>query len=462
MDVTLQQLYWFVKEYYEFQIGIKTVVYSATNSSPIKVTTLNPTNYANGTQVTIEGASGNTAANGTSYVFSIGPSEFELYEELSNVTNASNTSPIVATIPNNNFTTGENIEITGVNGNTAANGSFFVVQQGVVITAITGSAIKVITGLTDNIPPIVTVTSHGYSTGNRVQIVGSAGTNTINGVFYINVIDINNFSLYTDVALTQPVDASTIGAYTGGSTTQLYVPIIVTAAGHEFATRNNVKIIDVVGQLAALGAFYINVIDINTFSLYADSNLTIPILSSGIYISGGIAALLSNNNMLLYLDSALTIPSIGNGNYTNGGLIFTGPVAGNGTYVGGGFIAKEVDVYSYFSTIFPGIPENIYDSYVKRIKLGFQPAMVQVFVVSNASQTSPIVITSAGTASFINGAQVNITGVNGNTAANGNYYVGNLMQSAGTFTFSLYQDPALTVPVASNGAYVSRGIVRVI
>ncbi len=65
----------------------------------------------------------------------------------------------------------------------------------------------------------------------------------------------------------------------------------------------------------------------------------------------------------------------------------------------------------------------------------------------------PIVITTASTGGLFNGESVTITGVNGNTAANGTFFLGSLTPT----TFELYSDAAQTMPVNGIAAYTAGG-----
>jgi hypothetical protein len=75
--------------------------------------------------------------------------------------------------------------------------------------------------------------------------------------------------------------------------------------------------------------------------------------------------------------------------------------------------------------------------------------------VTGATNATPIVVTYAADAEAASGDEVQITGVVGNTAANGTFYIAIL----GPTTAALYSDAALSVPVAGNGAYTSGGAV---
>jgi hypothetical protein len=66
-----------------------------------------------------------------------------------------------------------------------------------------------ITGATNASPIVITISSHGYTTGQKVAIQGVGGNTAANGVWTITVVDSNTFSL----------DGSTgNGAYTSGGT----------------------------------------------------------------------------------------------------------------------------------------------------------------------------------------------------------------------------------------------------
>jgi hypothetical protein len=82
----------------------------------------------------------------------------------------------------------------------------------------------------------------------------------------------------------------------------------------------------------------------------------------------------------------------------------------------------------------------------------------QLLTVSDATNASPIVVTT-GTQALADGDPVTISGVTGNTNANGNYYA--KVTGYGTTTFGVYTDKALTTPRAGNSNYVNGGSVAV-
>lgn len=108
---------------------------NASNTTPIQITTLSTNSLQNGDTVVISGIKGNTAANGTFKVSIIDSTNFTLDGSAGNgayqfysVINATNTTPIqITTSGSNSIINGDTVTITGVTGNTAANGIFSVI-----------------------------------------------------------------------------------------------------------------------------------------------------------------------------------------------------------------------------------------------------------------------------------------------------------------------------------------------
>ncbi len=73
--------------------------------------------------------------------------------------------------------------------------------------------------------------------------------------------------------------------------------------------------------------------------------------------------------------------------------------------------------------------------------------------ITGASNANPIVITTSSTNGLTSGQPVSITGVGGNTNANGTFFVKVLSPTS----FELYTDALLTTGRAGNGAYTSGG-----
>ncbi len=79
------------------------------------------------------------------------------------------------------------------------------------------------------------------------------------------------------------------------------------------------------------------------------------------------------------------------------------------------------------------------------------------FVITNATNATPIVITTSTAHGLTDSQQVVIQNVLGNTNANGFYYA--KVTGYSTTTFALYSDAALTTAVAGSGAYTSGGVL---
>ncbi|WP_293403640.1 alkaline phosphatase family protein [Polaromonas sp.] len=129
-------------------------VSGATKDSPITITSDSSNIPPSGAQVVISGVQGNTSANGQWIIKVTGLNTFELYDpsdgEPSNgissgvftqgqVSNATNTSPIVITTNASSPATGSQVFVSGVKGNTAANGTWTITQTGSDTFSLDGS-----------------------------------------------------------------------------------------------------------------------------------------------------------------------------------------------------------------------------------------------------------------------------------------------------------------------------------
>lgn len=83
-------------------------------------------------------------------------------------------------------------------------------------------------------------------------------------------------------------------------------------------------------------------------------------------------------------------------------------------------------------------------------------AQSSTYSITGATYATPIVITSSIASSISIGQIIKISGVLGNTAANGIFAAQPLTSS----TLALYTDQSLSVPVSGNGVYISSGTAR--
>lgn len=219
--------------------GIYTLsVSGATNATPIVITTSVAHERKYGDLVTIAGVGGNTAANGTFKLKSITDTTFALTDPATDaniVGNGAYTSggtvtvtsiPIVVTTTTTHAVkAGDLVTISGVGGNTAANGTFkasritpttFELSDQNTGDDIAGNGTytsggtmtrtisqnntalvygQKITNATNATPIVVTCTAHGYANGDLVTISGVEGNGAANGTYRVASATSNTFAL---------------------------------------------------------------------------------------------------------------------------------------------------------------------------------------------------------------------------------------------------------------------------
>lgn len=143
-------------------------VTSATNATPIVITTSTAHSLSSGDIVTISGVGGNTAANGTFKVASATATTFQL-------TNSGTGADIAG---NGAYTSGGTVTVA------ISNPSNSKIVYG-----------KPITGVTNATPIVITCTSHGFSNGNLVKISDIEGNSAANGEFVVKNATTNTFEL---------------------------------------------------------------------------------------------------------------------------------------------------------------------------------------------------------------------------------------------------------------------------
>lgn len=268
-----------------------------------------------------------------------------------NITNASNTTPIVITVANHGLTTGDVVSITDVLGNTGANGVFIIVVldantlfligsigsnnyiSGGILTAI-NNAIKTIEDASNTSPIIIQITTHGYINSEhvRVHVSNVTGATNANGTYQYNVIDADNFELVNTIGngiLTTarfhkissngglivsggtgigiPV-ANTEETTTGGESQVPHQilnatntsPIVIHSLGHGLINNQEVTITGIFGNTAANGTFVITVINSDNFSLNGSTG-------NGGYIGGGTYEVSGPDQIITNATNALPI-----------------------------------------------------------------------------------------------------------------------------------------------------------
>lgn len=172
-------------------------------------------------------------------------------------------------------------------------GSIHVVSVANISTATLYSP-QSATNITKTNPVVVTVPSHGLTTGTRVLIDGVSGLvynsiNILNGnLFYVKPTSINDFELYTNRETTNSLNGTLATAYISSGT--IYQSVTLTATNHGLSTGTNVEIDNIVGTTELNGnRYYVDVVNTNTLALYADEILNIPVNGGAYttYVSNG-------------------------------------------------------------------------------------------------------------------------------------------------------------------------------
>ena len=82
-----------------------------------------------------------------------------------------------------------------------------------------GGTAQNITNVSQTNPTKITIANHGYVNRQPIAIAGVGGMSELaDGIYYVNVIDLNDFEIYTNSSLGDPVDSTNYTAYTSGGT----------------------------------------------------------------------------------------------------------------------------------------------------------------------------------------------------------------------------------------------------
>ncbi len=144
------------------------VIYNCTNTIPILLTVI-AHGRLNGDRVTVTGCTGNTAANGTWTIEQV----------------TTNTMQLTGSAGNGTYTGGGT-----VSGNTV-----LIVSGTKGTMPAQESGFQVITGATVASPIVITIAAHGFTTGDLVIITGVLGNTAANGTWPVVVVTQNTFSL---------------------------------------------------------------------------------------------------------------------------------------------------------------------------------------------------------------------------------------------------------------------------
>ena len=452
----------------------------ASNTSPITITantTGNPTGsgLVNGQQVTISGVNGNTAANGTWTIAGVTPTSFNLVGSTGNgnYTNGGTfgvsqfgDDPIEV-LPNgtilagyfngpqtyiyNPTTNAWTQTASKLRGDSSDEETWIKLPDGSILSYDVGASIsagafqaqryipaQAITGAS-NASPIVISSSNtsNLQNGQQVQISGVNGNTAANGLWTIAGVTSSGFQL---------VGSTGNGAYTSGGSWAAWMdasnpnpanPPPILSDGPPPASPALPNPANLEGN--ELGpAFFMpngNAIFFGGNGLTAIYNPTTNLWSAGpnqpsrphsSTISG--ATNVSGSITGASNTSPITVTTTSTTGLTNGDLVTLSGVTGNPAANGNWTVA------------------NVMGTSFQLIKIGGGNSTGNGAYTGGGTWFAGITITTASTTGLNNGQLVTIAGVNGNTAANGNWTITNLKSNS----FQL-------VGPQGNGTYTSGG-----
>ncbi len=357
---------------------------AVSNATPIQVSTGAAHGLQTGTQVTISGVHGTTAANGSFLINVTGPLSFTLNGSAGNgdwtgggtivvsadVIGASNTTPItIKTAAPHGLVTGTPVVVSGVLGNSAANGSFTVTVTGADTFTLDKSAGN------GN-------WSHGGQIMASTYDVAAIQTVCVSALAATTGVTSNVVAPALQATALLPLSAATISTLLNGA---------ATVDPTQFPTLINA--ITAVSKAAAL------------YSTVALNENEFPFLVNNAGLFNWL------NPASLPLAPNLTSPYL-----TFEALLQAVSLNRRQT----ARTPKLFEVLAQWLTAMPG-------------DLG-TAITGKTLNVAGASQTTPITITTTAPHGLRTGMQVNISGVLGNTAANGDFTVG--VTSATAFTLN--------------------------
>jgi len=150
----------------------------------------------------------------------------------------------------------------------------------------TSMATGVITAASNASPIVVTSASHGLTSGMSVSITGIVGNTAANGTWVVAVVDANRFSLVGSTGNHSYTSGGTFVVVSGSQITDATNanPIVITSVAHGLSTGDVVVISGVLGNTAANGTA---AIPANPITKLTADTFSIPVAGNGVYISGG-------------------------------------------------------------------------------------------------------------------------------------------------------------------------------
>ena len=408
------------------------------------VVTAPTTGLSDNDTVVVVGVAGNTGANGTFTVSNVTSTSFTLngstntgnytfggywYEQptaSTPVTGASSGAISISTGSTGSLQANDFVLVSGVGGNTAANGVF---QVGTVTPNTSfelggplanggynrlGTWSLSVTDTSTSQSIITTASTSGMNNGDTATITGVLGNTAVNGEFIVGSLTSTSFA---------PMAPVGNGAYTSGgywslpnaSTTPVYTatnagPIVITTQNTSgLANGDTVLISGAAGNTAANGIFTISNVTSSSFTLVGSTG-------NAAYTGGAVWQELQPITNTTGTATPIVVTTGSTAGLSVGQVVeiqgVAGNTAANGLYVIAGLTSTTVTLGSPASTTPFATSSGTWSG-----NNGGSGT------VTNATRGGEIVITTANTGGLANGDLVEVTGVQGNTAANNVFYV---------------------------------------
>ena len=225
--------------------------------------------------------------------------------------------PDLVTAPGNTLVSGDIVTISGATGDTAINGTWTVtvVTPGSTFTLADASGNPVIPNGTYagggiiSKPDALTITGNDLKVGQAITITGATGDTAINGARLVASVN-GDTVLLTDVN-GNPIFGN--GTYTGGGT--VTGSNVITAPGNMLTEGDSVTISGATGDTSINGTFTVHVVTPgSTFTLIDSSGN--PVVSDGTYTGGATFTTLISvtlNAGLRKISIDITIPAQADG-----------------------------------------------------------------------------------------------------------------------------------------------------
>ena len=426
-------------------------VTGATRGGEVQITTSNAITVINGDTVVVSGVAGNTAANGSFTVSNVTSSTFTLagsitngpytsggifYEPatttaITNVTGSGAAQITVATGSTTGLNNGDTVLISGVGGNTAANGLFVVESLNVTPnTFMLGGPVGngnyddnswslAVTGASTTSAVISTGATTGLVNGDVVTIANAVGNTTINGQFVAANVTPTTFELggplgsgaYTSGGFWTLPNATTT-PITGASNATVTGPIVIATTNTSGLAVNDIVFISgMQGMSGANGVSLVTAVTEDSFTL--DDSLGV-----GTYTGGGSWQVVQTVTGATNDMNPIVIATGDTAGLNVGGVVNVQWVGGNSA-ANGQFVVTSITPNTSFTLGSPA-GGGAYTSGGNWTSTGGSGS------VTGATNGGQIVVTATQLNGLQNGDLVEVTGVLGNTAANGVYYISNV------------------------------------